>query len=188
MKEVNVRTVEEWRKWLADNHDKEAEVWLVFNKKETNIPSPPYEAAVEEALCYGWIDSIIRKLSDTTYARKFTPRKIDSRWSALNRKRAERMIKAGKMTEFGMGKIEGAKANGRWYEQLEAKTEFKMPIEFRDSLAKNKRAKKNYESLAFSHRRQYLGWICTAKRPETRQRRIDEAIALLAKGEKLGLK
>jgi len=92
MKLLYVKTAQEWRKWLSHNHDTETEVWLVFFKKETGEPSLQYESSVEEALCFGWIDSIIKKLDDNRYVRKFTPRKNSSKWSELNKKRVARLI------------------------------------------------------------------------------------------------
>ena len=109
--EINKRT--EWRKWLSLNHDKSNGVWLTFYKIDSGKPSLDYEAAVEEALCFGWIDSIIKKIDDKKYVRKFTPRNETSKWSALNKKRAEKMILNKRMTKHGMLLITAAKESGR---------------------------------------------------------------------------
>jgi uncharacterized protein YdeI (YjbR/CyaY-like superfamily) len=115
MKQVHVSTRGQWRRWLAENYDKEEDgIWLVFYKKETGRPSLEYEESVEEALCFGWIDSIIKRIDDDKYCRKFTPRKDSSRWSNTNRRRVEKIIKEGGMTEFGLAKVEAAKGSGNW--------------------------------------------------------------------------
>jgi len=126
---------------------------------------------------------------ETKYARKFTPRKADSVWSESNKKRAAKMIKAGLMTEPGMRKVQAAKRSGRWDKPVQKpELTFAMPPEFREALAKNKAAKENFDKLAPTYRKPFIGWIEIAKRPETREKRIKESIRLLEKGEKLGLK
>ena len=188
MKQLYVKSREEWRRWLSQNYAIENEIWLIFYKKATGQPTISYGAAVEEALCFGWIDSIIKKIDDTKYARKFTPRKDESKWSELNKKRASRMIKEGRMTEAGFSKIQIAKQNKRWAQHVRPKMDFDIPPEFANALNKNHRAKENFEKLAPTYRKQYVGWINIAKKPETKKKRIAESIALLQKGEKLGLK
>lgn len=109
MKQVQVTTRSQWRRWLAENYDREKNgIWLVFSRKETGRPSLEYGESVEEALCFGWIDSIIKRIDDGRYCRKFTPRKDGSRWSVTNKRRVERITKEGRMTEFGLAKIEAA--------------------------------------------------------------------------------
>ncbi len=188
MKKLYVTNRDEWRDWLSRHHTSEKEIWLIFYKKETSKPTIPYEIAVEEALCFGWIDSIIRKIDSKKYARKFTPRKDNSRWSELNRKRANKMIKKGKMTIDGLAKINKAKKTGLWDKELRPRIPLDIPPEFAKALAHNKKAKENFDKLAPSYRKHYIGWIAIAKHPETKVKRIKESIALLAKGEKLGLK
>jgi uncharacterized protein YdeI (YjbR/CyaY-like superfamily) len=189
MKQLYVPDRSRWRKWLAKNHDKEEKgIWLVFYKKGANKPTLEYEHAVEEAVCFGWIDSIIKKIDEAKYVRKFTPRKSDSLWSKLNKKRAERMTKQNLMTEAGLAKIKVAKETGVWDKDPRPKISFDIPDEFAAALAKNKKAKENFNNLAFTYRRHYIGWIVTAKRDQTKKRRIAESIALLEQGKKLGLK
>jgi uncharacterized protein YdeI (YjbR/CyaY-like superfamily) len=188
MKKVYVKNRYEWRDWLLKNHDKEKDVWLVYYKKETGRPTLKYDDSVEEALCFGWIDSIIKKVDEEKYVRKFTPRKPDSYWSEPNKQRVEKMIKAGLMTPHGLNKIEAAKKTGVWDKNARPQLSFEMHPEFEEALKKNSRAKEIFENLSPSHKKQYLGWIEVAKRPETKERRIKEAITLLEKGEKLGLK
>ena len=187
MKKVHAKNRAEWRNWLAANHDQETEVWLVYHKKETGKESIQYEDSVEEALCFGWIDSIIKKLDETQFVRKFTPRKEDSRWSALNIRRVKKMITAGLMTEYGMRLVEIAKQSGSWDEPVQApKLKFGVHPDFEEALWQNPKAKDTFDSLALTYQKQYLGWIEIAKRPETRARRIQESIELLAQGRKLG--
>lgn len=188
MKRLYLNSREQWRQWLAQHSDTEAGVWLIFYRKETGKPTIDYEAAVEEALCFGWIDGILRKLDDARYVRKFTPRRDKSGWSALNKERAERMIRQGKMTEAGLAKIKAAKKSGRWDEDPRPEIPFEVPPEFAKALAQSKKAKSNFETLAPSHRRHYIAWVAVAKKAETKKRRIAESIALLEKGEKLGLR
>jgi uncharacterized protein YdeI (YjbR/CyaY-like superfamily) len=188
MKQLYVTNRDQWRDWLSRHHAMEAGIWLVFYKKETSKPTIDYEKAIEEALCFGWIDSIIKKIDAEKYVRKFTPRKEQSKWSNLNKKRVEKMIKQGRMTEVGLKKIKAAKKSGLWDQDPRPQISLDVPPEFARALARSKKAKKNFEQLASTYRRHYIGWIVTAKRPETRERRIAESIALLEKGKKLGLK
>ncbi len=178
----------EWRKWLTKSHNKVDELWLIFYKKETGKPSIDYEDAVEEALCFGWIDSIIKKIDEERYVRKFTPRKDKSVWSESNKKRVKKVIKEGRMTEYGLSKIKAAKKSGKWYEDLKPDISFNMPTDFEKTLRKNKKAKDNFQKLSPSHRKDYIGWIVTAKREKTIQKRIEESIKMLKQGKKLRLK
>ena len=189
MKTIEVKDRAEWRSWLAANHDKETEIWLVYYKKASGKPTIQYEDSVEEALCYGWVDSIIKKLDDERYVRKFTPRKETSQWSPSNIKRVEKMIKAGLMTEHGLKLVKAGKRSGQWDQPTQKPSlKFEMPEEFAAALRKNPKAKQTFENLAPTYQKQYLGWILTAKRAETREKRIKESIQRLAKGKKLGLR
>lgn len=188
MKQLYFSNRDKWRDWLGRHYATESGIWLVFYKKETSKPTIDYEAAVEEALCFGWIDSIIKKIDEEKYARKFTPRKDNSYWSELNKKRAGKMIKAGRMTDPGLAKIEAAKKTGLWEQTSRPNISLDMPLEFARALDKNKKAKENFEKLAPSYRKYYIGWIQTAKRDETKEKRIRGSIQLLAKGKRLGLK
>ena len=189
MKTVEVKDRAAWRNWLAAHHDTEQEVWLVYYKKASGKPSLDYGETVEEALCYGWVDSIIKKLDEERYVRKFTPRKVDSQWSQSNITRVEKMIKAGRMTEHGMKKVIAAKQGGQWEQPVQKPSlDFDIPQEFAQALDKNPEARRTFDSLAPTYQKQYLGWIITAKRAETREKRIRESIQLLAKGKKLGLR
>jgi len=188
MKQLYVTDRDEWRDWLSENHAAKASIWLVFYKKETSRPTIAYETAVEEAICFGWIDSIIKKIDAARYARKFTPRSDKSKWSPLNKKRANKMIRQGRMTEVGLAKIKTAKKTGLWNKDSRPQISLDIPPDFAKAMARNKKAKESFDKLAPSYRKHYIGWIAVAKRPETKKRRIAESIALLEQGKKLGLK
>ena len=178
----------DWRKWLEVNHLKDITVWLVFYKKASGKPAMKYEDALDEALCFGWIDSIIKNIDNEKYVRKFTRRKEDSKWSELNKKRTEILIKGKRMTPYGMSKINYAKKNGQWYKDNRLRISFDIPAEFEAALNKDRKAKINFENLAPTYRKQYIGWITTAKLEGTKRKRINESIKLLSRGEKLGLR
>jgi uncharacterized protein YdeI (YjbR/CyaY-like superfamily) len=183
LKTLDVRTCAQWRKWLAGHHRTESEIWLVFHKRQTGRPSIDYHDALDEALCFGWIDSLVKRLDDERYARKFTPRKADSKWSAVNRKRYAQLRASGRLKAAGLAR---APTNRRYDppRQLPAT----VPPYIQQALKKHPAAWKTFEKLAPSYRRLYVGWIDAAKREETKTRRLREAVALLAAGKKLGLK
>ena len=178
----------EWRKWLRKNHSLVKEVWLIYYKKHTGKPRIPYDDAVEEALCFGWIDSTIKRIDDEKYCQKFTPRNDKSNWSEHNKKRVAKMIKQGKMTKAGMEKIIAAKKNGNWNKKIIAEVKYQMPSELSQLLTVNKKAKEFFNQLAPSHKKQYIGWVASAKRIETKERRAREAIKLLETRQKLGMR
>ena len=177
-----------WRAWLRKNHDSKKEVWLIYYKKHTGKPSILYDDSVEEALCFGWIDTIIKRIDDEKFVRKFTPRKAKSRWSEANKKRAKRMMKEGKMTEAGLVRVREAKKSGEWFKTPTVRGTLVIPPYMKEALAKNAKAQRNFNNLAKSYKRQYVGWISSAKREETRRRRLAESLRLLEKNEKLGMK
>ena len=178
----------DWRKWLKENHTIIGEVWLIYYKKHTNKPRIPYDDAVEEALCFGWIDSTVKRIDDEKYCQKFTPRNLKSIWSEHNKKRVAKMIKQGKMTKHGKEKVKAAKNNGEWYKTAEAVKEFKMPLELTRLLSANKKTREFFNELSPSNKKQYIGWIASAKKEETREKRAGEAIRLLKAKQKLGMK
>jgi uncharacterized protein YdeI (YjbR/CyaY-like superfamily) len=188
MKQLYFKTAAEWREWLKKNYDKETELWLEFFNKESGAPTIDYESAVEEALCFGWIDSIVKNLDDKKYVRKFTPRHDISKWSELNKNRAERLIKNKRMTKIGLKKIETAKLNGCWYKSDRPDINLDIPDELQSALDKNEKAKTNFNQLTPTYQMQYIGWITMAKQLNTKEKRISESITRLEKGEKLGLK
>ena len=188
-KTLYVTSRDDWRAWLEKNHETEKEVWLVYYKKHTNQPRIPYDDAVEEALCFGWIDSIVQRIDDERYAQKFTPRKSGSLWSESNKRRIRKLLKEGKMTQAGLAKIgEGVLAAEEGAKSARKTKELVIPSYLSEALRGNKKAWENFNDLAPSYRRQYVGWIATAKKEETRKKRIREALKLLARNEKLGMK
>ncbi|MBE3064313.1 MAG: YdeI/OmpD-associated family protein [Spirochaetes bacterium] len=172
-----------WRQWLARHHDAESEVWLIFHKRQTGRPSIAYDDAIDEALCFGWIDSLIKRLDDDRYARKFTPRKPDSRWSTANRKRYAQLKASGRLMPAGLDR---APTNRDGDAPKPSSSE--VPQYIQQALRSRPAAWRNFRSLAPSYRRMYIGWIDSAKRQQTRARRLQEAIDLLAAGKKPGLK
>lgn len=188
MKKLTPRSRRAWRTWLEKNHAARDEVWLVFYKRHAGKPTLSYNDAVEEALCFGWIDGVKRSLDAERYTHRFSPRRPGSRWSALNRKRAERMIEAGHMTEAGLALVRDAKRTGKWTGSPAPSVDLSMPSELAQRLRRNRKAAAFFDSLAPSYQQQFIGWINVAKRPETKQRRLEETMELLSRGEKLGMR
>lgn len=186
MKTRKFKDRDAWRKWLAANHQAEPEIWLVYAKKHTGIASVRYDEAVEEALCFGWIDTTVRSIDETWYTQRFVPRRDGSVWSALNLRRVQCMVETGRMTAAGLAKAPktAAEAKARAATRL-AQYPLDVPADFAKALRGSPGARKGFDGLAPSYRRQYLGWIAQARRPETRARRIAQAVGRLATGRKL---
>jgi uncharacterized protein YdeI (YjbR/CyaY-like superfamily) len=166
-----------WRRWLADNHDKALGVWVIRYKAHSNQPTITYDELVEEALCFGWIDSLPRKLDNERHMLMVTPRKPKSVWSKINKERVERLIEQQLMTPIGLAKIEAAKADGSWsaLDEVEALT---MPHDLRDALAANVDAQRHFDAFPPGSQKIILQWIASAKKPETRAKRIAETVRL----------
>jgi uncharacterized protein YdeI (YjbR/CyaY-like superfamily) len=183
-----------FRGWLEENHNKSLGIWMIFFKKHINVSCIEYREALEEALCFGWIDSIIKKVDDSRYVRKFTPRTNTSNWSNLNKKMVLSLIKNGNMTEAGLEKIDSYLKTGRvdWEIKSGKKSskakEFHVPDFILKAFAENEPALKNFNNLAQTYKRYYVGWITTAKREVTILKRLEESIRLLKENKKLGLK
>jgi uncharacterized protein YdeI (YjbR/CyaY-like superfamily) len=167
----------EWRGWLEKNHTKSKNVWLILYHKDSGKPSVTYDEAVEEALCFGWIDSRPNKRDNESFYLFFTRRNPKSNWSIANRERAERMIEQGLMTDAGMELIMLAKKTGRWT-ALEEVQESIIPSDLKKAFADNNLAEKNFSKFPPSSKRIILEWILNAKKPETRQKRIEETVRL----------
>lgn len=175
----------DWRRWLAENYDRSDGIWLVYYKKGSGVRNVVYDEAVEEALCYGWIDSLPRKLDENRSMLMFTPRKATSVWSKINKERIEKLIEAGSMAEPGMEKIAVAKQNGQW-NALDDSDLLNIPGDLDLALKSNADSKKNFDSFSDSVRRNILSWISMAKREETRQKRIAETVSLAKIGRVAG--
>jgi uncharacterized protein YdeI (YjbR/CyaY-like superfamily) len=186
-KTLHVTGREEWRAWLEANGRSESEVWLVFYKAHTGAPALPYEESIEEALCFGWVDSLIQRIDDDRYARKFTPRKPGSPWSESNKRRMARMVQAGRMTAAGLALYPFPIP--REDPGPPPKRQFPpFSPELEEILRANPLAWENYHKLPPSHQRMYRGWIMDAKKEETRRRRLEQAIPDLEQGKSLGQK
>ncbi len=181
-------TRKQWRQWLAKNHKSVKVIWLVYYRKETGKPSIPYEDSVEEALCFGWIDSIVKKLDNDRYARKFTPRTNMKNWSDPNKRRMAKMLKAGKVTKAGLATIERIDLTV----SAPAPRKKPSPLEIPDYIVKafrqDRKVWDNFCAMSKSNQRYFVMWISSAKKEETRARRIAESIKYLKQNQKLGLK
>ena len=169
-------TRREWRKWLEKNHAKETEAWVLRYKKDSGKSSVTYEEALEEALCYGWIDGRMRGVDSEKSAVRFSPRKAKSRWSKVNKDKAEKMIAEGKMTAAGMTKIEDARESGAWASAYVLKEAQEIPADLQKALQQNKEIWSNFQKFPPSRRNGYIYWLDDAKTPATRQKRIAEII------------
>jgi len=187
------KTKEAFRNWLEKNHEKSPGIWMIFYKKHVDIECLKYNEALEEALCFGWIDSLVKRIDENQYKRKFTPRTNISNWSELNKQLVIALIKKGKMTEAGLKKIDLYLKTGRvdWEtkELKEKETkEFDIPDFINEAFAKNEPALTNFNNLAQTYKQYYILWITNAKREETISKRLKESIELLKENKKLGLK
>jgi uncharacterized protein YdeI (YjbR/CyaY-like superfamily) len=186
MKTLLVRTLDQWRDWLTDHHGSESEVWLIFHKRHTGVASIEYNDALDEALCFGWVDSLVKRLDDRRFARKFTPRRADSRWSAVNRKRYAELRAAGRLKPPGIQRPPTNRSYGPRPPRLAMPS--RLPAYIQAALRNPPTALRHFEALPPSQRRRYLAWIESAKREETKLRRLKESLSLLARGKVLGLK
>lgn len=178
---LHVSSRAEWRRWLRRHHESSRGVWLVFYKGHTGLASVAYDHSVREALCFGWIDSLVKRLDDDRYVRKFTPRTPGSQWSPSNRRRWAELEAAGLLADAGRAAAPGANA-------APPPAVPDLPAYLARALKPHAKAWQFFQRLAPGYRRLYVQWIHSAKREATRARRIEQAIALLSAGRKLGLK
>ncbi|NJM68742.1 MAG: hypothetical protein HC862_00185 [Scytonema sp. RU_4_4] len=172
----------EWREWLKKNHQTCVGVWLIYYKVKSGKPSVQYSEAVKEALCFGWIDSKVKSLDKERYMQIFTPRKLKSVWSKLNKQYIQELIEQDLMTEAGFQKIEVAKQNGSWtaLDEIEALI---IPADLKQALEANETANKYFEAFSHSSKKNILFWINSAKRPQTRLKRIEQTITSAAENK-----
>ncbi len=185
MEMLHVTSRKEWRRWLKKNYNKKQEIWLVYYKRHTGKLRIPYDDAVEEAICFGWIDSTVKKLDGDRFIQKFTPRKSGSIWAKSNILRARKMIAAGRMTTTGLklfNEIRTGKAK-----RAPVRAEISAPPDLLKALAQNAKARDHFNNFAPSHRKMYIWWINEAKKPETRRRRIKKVVAMAVKNQKPGM-
>jgi uncharacterized protein YdeI (YjbR/CyaY-like superfamily) len=176
---ISVKNRKEWRKWLEKHHRSEKAVRLIMYRKHSKTTGVPYADAVEEALCFGWIDGIKHKRDEDSSYQLFKPRSPKSNWSRSNRDRAAKLIAAGLMTKSGQAMIDIARQTGTWEALKDVENEV-IPDDLQKLLARNKTANKNFQAFSSSSKKIILGWIISAKRPETRQKRIEQTVALAA--------
>ncbi len=182
---IAFKTQKAWATWLDKNHAKVPGIWMRFMKKATGEKSITYDEALEVALCYGWIDGQGKSEGERSHVQKWVPRRKRSVWSKRNTENAMALIESGKMQPAGLAEIERAKADGRWAAAYDPPSRSTVPPELEAALAKKPRAKKFFESLVSRNRYAILHRIQTAKKDETRQRRITQFVEMLTKGEKL---
>ncbi len=182
-KQLRPRDRAAWRRWLERNHAKSTGVLLVLKKKSATGRGLMYEDALEEALCFGWIDSKVRSLDENHVLQLFSPRKINSAWSKRNKERVKKLASEGRMAPAGREAIQRAKTTGSWT-ALDSVEALEVPKDLAAALARNKKAAGNFEAFSPSAKKGYLYWINGAKRSETRAKRIRETVALAAKNVK----
>lgn len=170
-----------WRAWLKANHSRSEGVWLAVGKKGNTVTSLTYDDAVEEALCFGWIDSTVNRLDEHRFRQLFTPRKPGSTWARTNKERVERLTAAGLMTPAGLAPIEAAKADGSWT-LLDEVDSLIVPADLAAALGADPAAQRGFSAFPDFQKKQVLYWIATAKRPTTRAKRIAEIVEAAAEG------
>lgn len=186
---VWAESIDAWNSWLEANHQKETVAWLVFKKKGSGPVPFDYQMALDVALCYGWVDSLLKAIDERHYMRKFTPRKPKSTWSEINKRKVELLTRQGLMKPAGLKTIEVAKQNGMWDKGIKPpEVDDTLPGALLSAFQNHQDARDNYFNLIPSEQKQYNIWINMAKRAETIHNRVKESICLLEKGEKLGLK
>ena len=166
----------EWRRWLEENHSSKKEIWVIIHKKNSGNRGLRYDEAVEEAICFGWIDGKMQSINATRFRQRFTPRKKRSIWSKSNRDRAEKMIREEKMAVAGFEAVCEAKGNGRWDVAYSSKTAPTIPEDLSEALKKNEVAWKNFSGFSNSTKFQYVYWVNNAKKDETRRKRIARVV------------
>ena len=174
----------EFRDWLASHHGQTDGIWLCFFKKTSCEESLTYSEALDEALCYGWIDGQAKAYDERSWLQRFSPRRPASSWSKINTQHAERLIRVGRMTPAGLKQVEAAKADGRWNAAYDSPRNASMPEDFLKALHKNKKAKGFFTTLNKANIYSITYRLQTAKKPETRQKRLKMILGMLSRGEK----
>lgn len=182
---LSFRSAKEWERWLAKHHADSSGIWLRFFKKHSGIDSVAYDEALDEALCYGWIDGQVQRYDDKSWLRKFAPRRSKSIWSKRNIHHVARLLKAHKMKPAGLKQVEAAKADGRWEKAYDSPSAMQTPEDFLKALARNKKAKAFFRSLNKVNTYAIAWRLQTAHKAGTREKRMKAILEMLAKGEKL---
>jgi uncharacterized protein YdeI (YjbR/CyaY-like superfamily) len=181
---ISFESPSKWAEWLEVNHTEPSGVWLRFFKKNSGILSITYAEALDEALCYGWIDGQVKKYDEKSWLQKFTPRRAKSLWSKINTQHVERLVNAGKMKAAGLEEIERAKRDGRWQRAYDSSKNSTIPEDFLERLEKNPKAKAAFETLNKTNLYSIAFRLQTAAKPETREKRLKAILEMLSKGEK----
>ena len=176
---------EQWEEWLRDNHASAAGVWLQIAKKGAGVISVTHEQALDVALCYGWIDGQRQAQDETFFLQKFTPRRPKSVWSKVNTEKVAALIQQGRMQSAGFKEIEAARQDGRWDAAYDSQSRATVPADFQEALDKNPIAKAFFGTLNKINQYAILYRLQTAKRPETRRKRIEQFIAMLNENKKI---
>lgn len=187
MKPKIFRTPAEWRAWLEKNHAKSAEVWLAYYKKASGKKSVTYNEALDEALCFGWIDSIVKRLDEEKYMQRYSPRKPGSIWSARNKAHIARLVAEGRLAPAGKAKVEAAKKDGSWNKLDTIDVRPETPPDLEAALKRRPDIKALWDKQPPSHKKMYSWWVIDAKRPETRSRRVAETLRRIQAGRKPGM-
>jgi len=178
---------DEWRTWLEKNHTTADVVWIIHYKKSSGKNGLNHFDAVEEAICFGWIDGKLKKIDEERFILRYSPRKPKSVWSKINKENAEKMISLGKMTKAGFDKIEEAKKQGFWDTAYTNLVRERLPSDLKNALIVNKKAWNNFQQFANSYRNMYVGWVKNAKTKETRKKRISEVVKNSLENKKTGI-
>jgi uncharacterized protein YdeI (YjbR/CyaY-like superfamily) len=187
MMELYVKTREEWHDWLEENHSSAKGIWLIYYKKLSGKARIPYNDAVEEALCFGWIDGKIKKVNEEYYIQWFTPRRQGSRWSRLNISRAQRLIKDGLMKQAGLSAYQEAMTRPRLIYDIKSTIDIAVPDDLLAALKDNTIAYNNFKNFPPSSRRLYVFWLQDAKKDETRKGRIQKIVDRSEKNIRAGM-
>lgn len=170
------KSTKSWRHWLENNHCRIDSVWLALKKKKSKIKCITYEDALEEALCFGWIDGIVKSYNEDCFIQRFTPRRTRSIWSLINKNKVKLLIKEGRMTKAGLAKIKEAKKNGLWNKAYGGNVNQELPDDLMNALKNEPLAWKNFSSFSPSCQRQYIAWVSFVKREDARVRRINKVV------------
>jgi uncharacterized protein YdeI (YjbR/CyaY-like superfamily) len=181
---VSFQSAQEWEEWLAGNHASSVGVWLRFFKNGSGKPTVTHDEALDAALCYGWIDGQGKKYDELSWLLKFTPRRAGSIWSRRNTEHVKRLIQENRMQPPGFAEVEAAKADGRWERAYDSPSKMTVPEDFLEELSKNQEAKAFFETLNKANIYAIAWRLQTAKKPETREKRMKAILTMLAKGEK----
>jgi len=184
LKTISFKSSSVFRDWLDANHDKSDGIWMRIFKKDSGKKTITYAEALDQALCFGWIDGLRRAYDAESYIQKFTPRRARSVWSKLNTQHVERLVKHGHMHAAGLQAVEAAKSDGRWHAAYDSPGNATVPEYFLDALQKNQKAKRFFEILNKTNVYSIVWRLQTAKKPETRDKRMSAILAMLERGEK----